>query len=141
MALVLFDSNILIDNLQGHLAAALEILQHEDAAISSVSWIEVACQMDQAGRRSFNAFLSGAGIEIVHPNNDIMDRAATIRGNSIAAPPRFSLPDCIIRATAEASGRLIVTRNAADFGGVRPGVRVPYDIVDGVAVNIRPPPT
>jgi hypothetical protein len=49
------------------------------------------------------------------------------------------LLDCIIRATAEASGRLVITRNPADFGGEGPLVRVPYEIVNGVAVNIKPP--
>ena len=31
-----------------------------------------------------------------------------------------------------------VTRNPGDFGGEGPKVRVPYDIVDGKAVNIKP---
>jgi hypothetical protein len=35
---------------------------------------------------------------------------------------------------------MVITRNPADFGGVGPLVRVPYDIVGGVAVNIRPLP-
>jgi predicted nucleic acid-binding protein len=140
MAIVLFDTNILIDNLAGHAAAALEIFHYDDAIISSISWMEVACKMDQAARQRFQAFLSGSGIRIVHPDDDIMERAATIRGNSIITPPKFPLPDCIVRATAEASGRLVVTRNPADFGGEGPLVRVPYDIVDGAAINIRPPP-
>lgn len=90
MEIVLFDTNILIDNLEGHAAA--------------------------------------------------VERAATLRGHSITHPPKYSLPDCIVRATAEAEGRLIITRNPADFGGEGPRVRVPYDIVAGVAVNIKAPP-
>lgn len=140
MAIVLFDTNILIDNLEGHAAAVIEILNYEDAIISSISWMEVACKMAPAARQSFQDFLTGAGIRIVHPNDDIMERAATIRGNSIVTPPKIPLHDCIIRATAEAAGRLVITRNPADFGGEGPLVRVPYDIVGGVAVNIKPPP-
>lgn len=139
MALVLLDTNILIDNLAGHAAAALEILNYEDAIISSLSWMEVACQMDHAARRSFNAFLDGAGIRVIHPDDDIMDRAATIRHNSILNRPKLPLPDCIIRATAEASGRIVITRNPADFGGEGASVRVPYEIVDGQAINVKPP--
>lgn len=139
MALVLLDTNILIDNLAGHAAAALEILNYENAIISSISWIEVACQMDLSARRSFNAFLEGAGIKTVHPDDDIMDRAATIRRESLLNRPKIPLPDCIIRATAEAAGRIVITRNPADFGGEGALVRVPYDIVDGHAVNIKPP--
>ena len=68
-----------------------------------------------------------------------MERAAVIRGRSLKAPPKLPLLDCIIRATAEAHGRVVITRNPGDFGGEGPMVRVPYQIVNGVAVNIRPP--
>ncbi|MYN17217.1 PIN domain-containing protein [Rugamonas sp. FT107W] len=140
MEIVLFDTNILIDNLEGHAAAVVELTSYDDAIISSITWTEVACKMDSVGRNSFKAFLAGAGIRVVHLNDDIMERAATLRGNSIAHPPKYSLPDCIVRATAEVDGRLIITRNPADFGGEGPRVRVPYDIVAGVAVNIKAPP-
>lgn len=140
MAIVLFDTNILIDNLDGHAAAALEILNYDDAIISSITWVEVACFMDQVGRRKFKTFLDDAGIRVVHPDDDIMERAATIRGDSLVTPPKIKLPDCIIRATAEASGRLVITRNPADFGGEGPLVRDPYEIVDGMAINIKSPP-
>jgi predicted nucleic acid-binding protein len=73
-------------------------------------------------------------------NDDIMLRATEIRRASLARPPKISLPDCVIRATAEASGRIVVTRNPADFGGIGQMVRVPYEIVNGTAVNIVPAP-
>lgn len=145
MAIVLFDSNILIDNFNGHTAAALEIFAYDDAIISSIVWMEVACIMDGAQRIAFDTLLDAAEIRIVHPNDRIMRLAATIRGNSLAdhragIGRKLGLADCIIRATAEIDGRIIVTRNPADFGGEQPDVRVPYEIVDGVAVNIKPPP-
>lgn len=145
MAIVLFDTNILIDNLNGHAAAALEILNYEDAIISSITWMEVAFLMNQAAKHQFQVFLDDAGIRIVHLNDDIMRRATIIRGDSIAANAagrgrKLTLPDCIIRATADASRRLIITRNPADFGGEGPNVRVPYDIVDGMATNVKPAP-
>ncbi|MHA4870565.1 PIN domain-containing protein [Duganella sp. PWIR1] len=80
MTIVLFDSNILLDNFNGHAAAANELFTYDDAVISSVVWMEVACLMDQAERNAFDALLLNAGIQIVHPNDDIMRRAA---------PPRF----------------------------------------------------
>lgn len=89
-------------------------------------------------RAQFDVLLAGAGIRIVHMNDKIMVRAAAIRANSIANPPKIALPDCIIWATAEVSDRIIVTRNPADFGGVGPMVRVPYEIVNGAAVNVSP---
>jgi hypothetical protein len=45
-----------------------------------------------------------SGFRIVHPNNAIMDRVATMRGISLLTPPKIKLPDCIIRATAESQG-------------------------------------
>lgn len=140
MPLVLFDSNILIDNLEGHGAAVIELMNYRDAVISSISWVEIACKMDHTARQHFKTFLAGVGIGVVHPDDDIMERAAVIRGSSLKAPPKLPLLDCLIRATAEAHGRLVITRNPADFGGEGPMVRVPYEIINGVAVNIKPPP-
>jgi hypothetical protein len=57
MAIALFDSSILIDNLNGHAAAALEILSYDDAIISSITWMEVACVMDEPAKVQFQAFL------------------------------------------------------------------------------------
>lgn len=139
MAIVLFDTNILIDNLLGHQAAANELGAYGDAIISSLTWIEVACRMNQAGKQALRAFIDGVGIQIVHPNDDIVERATTLRGYSIAHPPKIPVPDCIIRATAESLGRIVITRNPVDFGGEGPQVRVPYDMVAGVAVNIKAP--
>jgi predicted nucleic acid-binding protein len=140
MAIVLFDTNILIDHLAGYDAATTELANYDDAIISSLTWIEVACKMTLAQQGQFDALLAASGIKIAHLNDDIMVRAAAIRRDSIANPPKFPLPDCIIRATAEVSGRIIVTRNPAHFGGVGPMVRVPYEIVNGAAVNVAPSP-
>ena len=140
MAIVLFDTNILIDHFTGHNVATMELVNYDDAIISSFTWIEVACKLTLAQQAQLDSLLAGAGIKIVHLNDDIMVRAAAIRANSIANPPKIALPDCIIWATAEVSGRIIVTRNPADFGGAGPMVRVPYDIVNGAAVNIVPAP-
>jgi predicted nucleic acid-binding protein len=82
---------------------------------------------------------------VIHPNANIMRRAAAIRGYSLSIGPRkIPLLDCIIRATAEAYGRVIITRNPRDFYGINSHVRTPYALAkDGggnvVAVNIEPP--
>lgn len=140
MAIVLFDTNILIDNLAGYIAAAIELSSYDDAIISSISYIEVACKMTVTEKQAFKAFLSATGIQIVHPDDLIMDLTSELRGASIVSPPKIPIPDCIIRATAETQNRMVVTRNPADFGGSGPMVRVPYELVDGVVVNIQPLP-
>jgi predicted nucleic acid-binding protein len=81
MAIVLFDTSILIDHFAGHNAATMELANYDDAIISSLTWMEVACKMTPAQQAQFDALLSGAGIKIAHLNDDIIVKAAAIRGN------------------------------------------------------------
>jgi predicted nucleic acid-binding protein len=138
MAIILFDTSILIDHYNGYAAATRELGQYSDAAISAITWIEVACRMTEGQRALFIELLVALGIRIMHMDDDIMMLATILRRETIVRRPKVALPDCIIVATASASQRIVVTRNPRDFGG--PHVRVPYDIVDGVATNIRPAP-
>lgn len=140
MAIVLFDTNILVDHFNQHAEATLELTAYSDAIISSLTWIEVACGFDQAKQRMLSRSLALAGIRIVHTNKRIMARAAALRRDSIAGKSKVKLVDCVLRATAEVGKRIIVTRNPQDFGGEGPMVRVPYQILDGKVVAVRPPP-
>jgi len=141
MVKVLFDTNIFIDHFSRHMAATRELATYDDAIISSISWIEVSCTFNEEDKKDFGSFLVDSDIRVVHMDDDIMRRAGLIRGKSLHIKPKIGLPDCIIRATAEVLGRIIVTRNPRDFGGEGPQVRVPYEIdpVSLAVVNIRPP--
>ncbi|MGV7208325.1 PIN domain-containing protein [Oxalobacteraceae bacterium A2-2] len=139
MISVLFDTNILIDHYAGHAAATDEIAYYSDAAISAISWLEVACRMSRSEEIRFQQWLNQLEIRVIQTTVSIIRTAATIRGASFVLPPKIKLADAIIGGTAWASGRLLITRNPRDFGGESAKVRVPYDIVNGVAVNIRPP--
>ncbi len=57
-------------------------------------------------------------------DEEIARRAATLRHQ------RKSLksPDAIILASAQVSGRILVTRNTKDFPAEMPGIRVPYKV-------------
>ncbi|MEY4720527.1 MAG: hypothetical protein RIQ46_252, partial [Pseudomonadota bacterium] len=57
-------------------------------------------------------------------DEEIARRAAALRHQ------RKSLksPDAIILASAQVSGRILVTRNTKDFPAQMPGIRVPYTI-------------
>ena len=132
MGLALFDTNILIDWLDGVDEASDELLSYSPAVISAINWMEVACDLTPAEITILNKFLRDSDIDVIHTSESIMIKAAQLRGTT-----RKKLPDCIIRATAETLGCLVVTRNPSDFGGEGPMVRVPYDIVGGKAVNIR----
>lgn len=116
------DTNVLIDNLNGVAAARTEIARYERVTISVVTWIEVmAGAADDGEEQRLRSFL--ATFTLQELTQEIADRAASIRRAS-----RLRLPDAIIRATADALGQLLVTRNTRDFDARDPAIRVPYRI-------------
>lgn len=115
----LFDTNILIDHLNAIPPARAEIARYDDRAISIVTWMEVMAgateQLSEATRR----FLEG--FEIIDLDQPIAECAVTLRRQH-----RIKLPDAIIWATAQTTGRLLITRNTKDFPPNDPGIREPY---------------
>lgn len=118
----LFDTNILIDHLNGIAKATRELERSNDPAISTISWIEVMAGATTPGE---NAKLRGllAGFRQLALTDAIAERAAANRRQL-----RIKLPDAIILATAQTVNRQLVTRNVKDFPMGTPGVRVPYKI-------------
>lgn len=119
MVKALFDTNILIDYLNGIEAARAEIGRYEEAAISIVTWMEVltgaSADVEDATRRFLGSF------KVVSIDEAIAERAVAVRRHL-----RCKLPDAIILASAQANAMILVTRNTRDFAGDDPGVRVPY---------------
>jgi hypothetical protein len=105
----LFDTNILIDHLNGVGQATRELKRSEDPAISVITWIEV---------------LTGAAT----PEEEAVTPAVAERAAANRRQRKIKLPDAIILATAETAGRQLVTRNVKDFPAGTAGVRVPYRI-------------
>ncbi len=145
MQLALFDSNILIDALNGIQQAVTEIGYFDDIGISAVTWMEVASKpLADAGwgkitpheMQSIRDFL--ATFTIIHTSDAIMAEAARIRASSLINPPKIRLPDAVIQATANVTGRLLVTRNKKDFRGNN--LRVPYELQNTTVFNVAPPP-
>jgi predicted nucleic acid-binding protein len=119
---LLFDTNILIDHLNGIKKATKEIRASADPAISVITWIEVMTgAANPAQETILRAFLTN--FECLPVTNAVADRAAVNR-----RARRIKLPDAIILATAEVAGRTLVTRNVRDFPAGTSGVRVPYQI-------------
>ena len=117
-----FDTNILIDHLNGITQATKEIQASTDPAISVITWIEVMCgAANKAQEAILRAFLTN--FECLPLTNAIAERAAENR-----RVKRIKVPDAIILATAEVAGRTLVTRNVKDFPVGTSGVRVPYQI-------------
>lgn len=142
MAVVLFDTNILIDHTLGIMEATRELASYDGAAISTINWMEVACALTASQVDQFDRDLVDAGIVIVQTTPEIMRRAAEIRGGRYLRPGAKApkLPDCIIWATADIERRLIITRDPDCFGGLQnPQVRVPYKNTGGVIADVLPP--
>ncbi len=117
-----FDSDILIDYLQGLEKARREIALYSAKCISVISWMEVMCGADGADEESkCGGFL--AQFETVGIGPEIAEKAVRIRREE-----RLKLPDAIIWATAQELGCVLVTRNTKDFPPKHPGVRVPYKV-------------
>lgn len=118
---VLFDTNILIDYLRGIPQARAECERYADRAISMVSWMEVMAGSSEDNEIELREFLLNF---ITMPlTQAVAERAVTIR-----RARRIKLPDAVIQATAEESGRLLVTRNTRDFNAKMAGVRIPYSL-------------
>ena len=118
----LFDTNILIDHLNGIKKATKELQRSDDLAISVITWIEVMTgAANKAQEAILRAFLTN--FECLPVTNAVAERAAENRRSR-----RIKLPDAVILATAETAGRQLVTRNVRDFPEGTSGVRVPYRI-------------
>ena len=117
-----FDTNILIDYLNGVAAARREIKLHEFPLISPITWMEVlvgtrAPEEEQRVRNFLRRF------ELVPIDQRVSEETVKIR-----CEKKLRLPDAIVWASAKANGALLVTRNTKDFPEAAPDVRVPYRI-------------
>ncbi|MES2095945.1 MAG: type II toxin-antitoxin system VapC family toxin [Pseudomonadota bacterium] len=114
-----FDSNILIDALNGISAARGEIARVEQRWISRVTWIEVLSKEPGGTLRVIENFLRGFAIDEL--DERIAGHAAALRRER----PRLKLADSVILASAQVNHRILVTRNIKDFPAAMPGIRVP----------------
>lgn len=141
MALILFDTNIFIDMLNGVHQASVELSSYDQPAISFVSYMELRC--GEYARPHEKAILDAVLKEfhVYQMDKEIMEAAIEIRGRSLANKPAIKLPDAIIAATARLNYSPVVTRNAKDFALAGVAVHVPYDYDSktGLVTNVRSP--
>ena len=121
MVAALLDSNILVDHLKGYPQATAEIGRYKNPAISIVTWIEVMVGAADDSSTHTRQFLDG--FVIIGLDNTVAERAIILRQTY-----RLKLPDAVIWAAAQTTGRLLVTRNTKDFPADEPGVRAPYQL-------------
>jgi predicted nucleic acid-binding protein len=118
----LFDTCILIDYLNGIESAREELNRYEDKAISVITWMELMVGISDDTRKNVEDWLSQT-FTIIDIEQSISHKAVEIRKQE-----RIKLPDAIIYATAQISGRLLITRNIKDFSNSNPAIRIPYQI-------------
>lgn len=117
-----FDTNILIDYLNGIGAAKEELDRYSTRLISIITWIEVMTGVSAADEeRVVRGFLGF--FEVVNLSADIAGETITLRKSH-----RMRIPDAIVYATARIQGCNLVSRNTKDFKPDWPDVRVPYRI-------------
>lgn len=115
----LFDTNIIVDYLNGIPEARDELDRYADKAISIITHMEVMIGADAGVEEATRAFL--AGFELVPLDGTVAERAIALRRHH-----RMKLPDAVVWASAQVNDLLLVTRNTRDFPSDDPGVREPY---------------
>jgi len=117
-----FDTNILVDYLNGIEEAKIELNQYNRRLISVITQIEVLVGVaDEEQEAVVRSFLST--FELKEVTGDIAETAIRIRRET-----RMKIPDAIVYGTAQNEGCLIVSRNTKDFKPEWPDVRVPYQL-------------
>ena len=120
MSQIHFDTNIVIDALHNRPEAWTEIRRATRAWISRMTWIEVLAGVPEGAGPDTEDFLKLFAMSEI--DEEVARRAAAIRHQRNS----MKVPDAVILASAQVSGRILVTRNIKDFPENMPGIRVPY---------------
>jgi hypothetical protein len=110
-----FDTNILIDYLNGHPPAAQELARYPAASISPITWIEVLTGAAESEEASVRSFL--ARFDHIPVSREVAEAALVLRRRS-----GIRLPDAIIWASARSERTLLITRNTKDFPEHEPDI-------------------
>ena len=120
--IALFDSNIVIDYLNGIPQAAKELAQYKYAYISPITWVEAQVKsppgLEDATRQAIDA-----NFERIE-----LGEATLLESLALRRTHRLKLPDAMIWASARVNGWQLVTRNTKDFSPEWAGIRLPYVI-------------
>ena len=119
--IAVFDTNIVIDALNGVADADAEYGRYERILISRITWMEVlvGAKEDDTQVRDFLS----THFEIIPLDLAVAEKAVRLRRSH-----RIRLPDAIIWATAQVNGAILVSRNTKDFDPSWEGIRVPYTV-------------
>jgi predicted nucleic acid-binding protein len=116
-----FDTNILIDYLNGIPEAKVELALYSRKSISIITWIEV-----MAGTNASDA--DDTRLELLNYERLPITLPVAERSFLLRRDHRLKMPDAIILATAQEAGVLLVTRNTREFDSSDPQIRIPYKL-------------
>jgi len=117
-----FDTNILIDYLNGVRAAKKELSRYSSRQISIITYIEVMVgSQNESEEQALRGFLSS--FEVLELTAKVANEAISIRKQT-----RLKIPDSIVYATARTQGCILVSRNTKELKREWPDIRVPYEI-------------
>lgn len=125
MSAAVFDTWILLDALRGIPQAGTEIKRYGQRYLSRISWIEVLTHGLPDDTQRTEGFL--AHFNVIEMSEEIARSAAGLR----AQRRGLTLSNAIILASAQTTGRILVTRNTNAFPAQMPGIRVPYTLEKG----------
>ncbi|MBM3151723.1 MAG: type II toxin-antitoxin system VapC family toxin [Chloroflexi bacterium] len=119
--IAVFDTNIVIDALNGVAEADAEYSHYERVLISRITWMEVLVgeKNDDTQLRNFLE----THFEIIGLDMAVAESAVELR-----RVHHIRLPDAIIWATAQVHHAMLVTRNTKDFDPDWKDIRVPYQL-------------
>jgi predicted nucleic acid-binding protein len=120
--IAVFDSNIVIDFLNGIEQARTELAHYKTAYISPITWIEAQVKAPAGMEAATRAVVDS------HFQRLELDEKTLSEGLIIRRELRLKLPDALILASARVNGWLLVSRNTKDFPATMLGVRVPYEL-------------
>jgi predicted nucleic acid-binding protein len=120
--IAVFDSNIVIDFLNGVEPARIELGHYKKAYISPITWVDAQVKapagLEEATRQAIDANFERLEL----------DERTLLIGLELRRNMRLKLPDALILASARVNGWLLVSRNTKDFPSSMLGVRVPYEL-------------
>ena len=120
MVKAVFDTNILIDYLNGISEARTELGKFQVKCISVINYIELLVGItDKKVLPEIQRFLSS--FQRIEVNQEIADLTIFLRKQY-----KLKVPDAIVLASAQWIGGVLVTRNTKDFQMSMPFVHIPY---------------
>jgi len=117
-----FDSDVLIDYLQGLPQAREELARYRQPHYSIITFMELHCGARNETEKKAVDTLLGT-LTRVELSETVARRAVELRQTL-----RLKLPDAVVLASAELEGCPLVTRNTRDFPSDDPRVRFPYSV-------------